>query len=675
MSYLCQDCSKFFRHWGKLQRIGFKSDLNSSRDVADIFVHGKEGCELCSIIRAYIPDEVKSMWSRTRSLQPFRLSVDMKGMEVGGAKLHVIKLEFGVGLVEICAVPVLHQLSIIKRSEVSSRNDSEHSLGQAHSWITACINGHKCQDMSIKAFPKRYVPTRLVCVRDSNDPYLCLANELPREVQYVTLSHCWGTAAQFTLTKVNLKTLRKRIPLKLLSKTFKQACFLARRFGFDYLWIDSLCIIQDDDYDWQIESSTMASVYGCSSLNIAASYARDGTVGCFVERNPEDVVPCQVSIGEQGHQQQIVCIPAEFYRRGLLGTSLGQRAWAFQERILAPRTLYFSEFQIFWGCQQLEACESFPNSIPPAVRMDINFRPHDSGNANNPTMHDVLTNSPGIWSDTVLSYSNGLLTRQEDKLVAISGVARLMQQVNKSEYLAGLWRENVEWQLLWSANSEPREWQATSKTKMINRPYRAPSWSWASTDGVIRQLFPDPTPNGTKGYQLCIQVSEAHVQPMNYSDKLGGTVDGWMKILSCGLRRVWRNRLTTWKNTIIVEKSDLSDNEDRSDFELEAVWDRPESLEEGKDLFYLPVWLNKTPYDQDKNIRRAGGLILSEFSTERRFGNTQPTTWYRRVGRATLEHKFHVSSMIVETSPKKFAFLQAHYNCPHKTRDETIFLV
>ena len=536
----------------------------------------------------------------------------------------------------------------------------------------------------MKAFPKRCVPTRLVCVRDSNNPYLCLADELSPEVQYATLSHCWGTAVQFTLTKANLKALRKRIPLEDLSKTFQQACFLARRFGFDYLWIDSLCIMQDDDYDWQIESSTMASVYGCSTLNIAASYARDGTVGCFVKRNPEDVVPCQVYIGEQGHEQQFVCIPAEFYRRGLLGTSLGQRAWAFQERFLAPRTLYFSEFQIFWGCQQLEACESFPNGMPPAVRMDIKFRPHDSGNANNPTMHDLLTDRRGIWSDTVLSYSIGLLTRREDKLVAISGVARLMQQINESKYLAGMWRENLEWQLLWSANSEPKEWQAKLNTKMMSSPYRAPSWSWASTDGVIRQLFPDPTPNGTKGYQLCIEVTAAHVEPLNSLDEFGGVADGWMRILSCGLLKVERKSVT-WKDTIVVEfnapesqrvvEGSDADKTGNSDLVLDAVWDWPKILEQDGDLFYLPVWLNTTPYGQDKNIRRAGGLILAASNNKRKFGWVHWKDVYRRVGRATLKHKFHVNSMIVETTPKKSAFLQAHYHGPHEKKNRTIFLV
>jgi hypothetical protein len=501
---------------------------------------------------------------------------------------------------------------------------------------------------------------------------------LPREVQYATLSHCWGTAAHFTLTKANSKALRKSIPLESLSKTFQQACFLARRFGFDYIWIDSLCIIQDDDHDWQIESSTMASVYGCSTLNIAASYARDGTVGCFVKRNPEDVVPCQVSIGENGHEKQNVCIPAQFYRRGLLGTSLGKRAWAFQERILTPRTLYFSESQIFWGCQQLEACESFPNGMPPAVRMDINFRPHDSGNANNPTMHDILTNSPGIWSDTVLSYSLGILTRQEDKLVAISGVARLMQQVNRDKYLAGIWKD-LEWQLLWSVNSERKERQATSKTKRITSSYRAPSWSWASTDGVIRQLFPDPTPTGTRGYQLCIEVAEAHVQPLNCSNELGGVNDGWLRILTCDLVRVWRNRTITWKSTLGVDEKDANmsiyKEQRKYDPELEAVWDCSESLEHEDDLFYLPVWVNTIPYAQNKNIRRAGGLILSASNTKRKFGEVQPETFYRRVGRATLEHEFFVLSTPAEMSPKKSALLSRHHDSSHRTKDKTIFLV
>ena len=145
---------------------------------------------------------------------------------------------------------------------------------------------------------------------------------------------------------------------------------------------------------------------------------------------------------------------------------------------------------------------------------------------------------------------------------------------------------------------------ARSNTKMMSSPYRAPSWSWASADGAIRQLFPDPTPNGTKGYQLCIEVAAARVVPLNLRDNLGGLTDGWLRILSCGLLKVERS----WNNTIVVkfnapesqrvvEESDAG-NTGNSDLKLDTVWDWPESLGQDGDLFYLPVWLNTTPYHQ-----------------------------------------------------------------------------
>lgn len=78
--------------------------MSSSRHVADIYIHAKEGCELCSILRTYIPDEVKSIWNNTQNIQRFRFSVNLEGMEVGGLKLHVMSLEFGIASVEICVV-------------------------------------------------------------------------------------------------------------------------------------------------------------------------------------------------------------------------------------------------------------------------------------------------------------------------------------------------------------------------------------------------------------------------------------------------------------------------------------------------------------------------------------------------------------------------------------------
>lgn len=100
---------------------------------------------------------------------------------------------------------------------------------------------------------------------------------------YATLSHCWGKGEFGTLKDTNFVDLQRGIPDQFLSRTFAVAINIARGAGLPYLWIDSLCIIQGNKKDWEIEASKMASVYGGSSLNIAASSARGGTEGCFLK--------------------------------------------------------------------------------------------------------------------------------------------------------------------------------------------------------------------------------------------------------------------------------------------------------------------------------------------------------------------------------------------------------
>ncbi|KAF8848137.1 HET-domain-containing protein [Acephala macrosclerotiorum] len=681
MSSLCEACEKFFQQWGKLHQIGFKGIVNSTRDMSELILKATKGCQFCFTLQACTPAKVKSIVNDNQGMKP-RLSIDLKGKEIRGMMLHIIKLELGVATVEICAIPVSDQLTISKRSEISLRNNSEHSLKLAASWLTGCIDNHQCQSMSAKAFPIRTLPSRLICVRQPDRPYLCSMAKLPANKRYTTLSHCWGSMVQFTLLTTNIEALRNHIPFDQLSKTFQHACFLVKRFEFDHLWIDSLCIMQDNAEDWQIESSMMASVYGCSSLNLAASHARDGTVGCFVDRKPEDVVPCQVAIPHQDHEQLFVCVPADFYRRELLGTSLGRRAWAFQERLLAPRTLYFSESQIFWGCQQLEACESFPDGMPPAVCMDINFHTHDGGIASNPTMHGLLKTRRGIWSDAVLAYSIGLLTKQEDKLVAISGVARLMQEVEFDMYHAGVWRKNMEWQLLWSVNSAPQETN-TPGTSTKALAYRAPSWSWAAAEGVIRQLFPDPTPNVTKGYQLCIEIVAAITIPLDPGNEFGSITDGWLRVASCGILQVQRLADHSHNNTIIIDyrtperhfagKESSKDNKEWQSLKLQVIWDWPSEIYHYYSLFYLPVWADRASYFAYGKPARFGGLILipSEMRSDSVGENLGHI--YKRVGRASSKYEDGLDEYGLEAQQRDF--VRMHQHAPDAKKHESIFLV
>lgn len=129
------------------------------------------------------------------------------------------------------------------------------------------------------------MPTRLIFLGDAYIK-LCLSSEFGTTLKYATLSHCWGSLPFMTLTTTNFEAFRNSIPLKDISKTFLDAVFVASELGFQYLWVDSLCIVQNDSDDWNAKSSLMSDVYGNSTINMAASSAINGSVGLFLNRYP-----------------------------------------------------------------------------------------------------------------------------------------------------------------------------------------------------------------------------------------------------------------------------------------------------------------------------------------------------------------------------------------------------
>ena len=153
------------------------------------------------------------------------------------------------------------------------------SLPLCKVWLQECYKSHNgCAPSGA-----RDLPTRLIYIAEIT-PRLCLSGELDKSIRYATLSHCWGLVKFPDLTTGSFGAFCQSIPSQALSKTFRDAIYIARYLGFSYLWIDSLCIFQDSEEDWARESSSMAKVYGGADLNIAASSARDGRDGCFFNR-------------------------------------------------------------------------------------------------------------------------------------------------------------------------------------------------------------------------------------------------------------------------------------------------------------------------------------------------------------------------------------------------------
>ena len=302
----------------------------------------------------------------------------------------------------------------------------------------------------------------------------------PPIAPYATLSHCWGPIEErkpLQLTLANWSTLTKRIPIASLPRTFQDAILVVKNIGVRYLWIDSLCIIQDSKSDWQNDSGRMTEIYRNAVVNVAAEAAPDCHAGLFVQRDDERVrVHALTGVGIAGSPSQKCLLVPRRYRELNEDNPLRKRAWTFQERLLAPRQISFDDHQVMWRCSRLAACEVFPSGYPCSSmeeHVDSKFLQYLESD------HSMEDASGGLWYRLVEAYKKGALTREEDKLVAIQGVVKLLKPMLKDDYLAGLWRKSLAFDLLWRV---VRVGQGSA-----SRPgkYRAPTWSWASVEGQI----------------------------------------------------------------------------------------------------------------------------------------------------------------------------------------------
>ena len=250
-----------------------------------------------------------------------------------------------------------------------------------------------------------------------------------------------------------------------------------------WLWIDSLCIVQDSGEDWNREALLMCQVYKHALLNIAADYAFDAREGCFHERNPLVIVPISLTfpgIGETWH----ATIDARSMFRWTVNAPLLQRAWVHQERHLARRVLHFSKKEIVWECcaeGPYFASETFPNGAPLKRLFDgkPKMQTHGSLDAKGKSGQKLHR----LWDGLCETYSEKQLSKKEDKLIALSGLRKEFEDLFPGDTcLAGHWRSRLPSSLLWTTKENQSD---ESSTKMLSI---APSWSWASVDGPV-ELF------------------------------------------------------------------------------------------------------------------------------------------------------------------------------------------
>lgn len=242
---------------------------------------------------------------------------------------------------------------------------------------------------------------------------------------------------------------------------------MTRNAGLDYVWIDSLCIVQDDHQDWLKESKRMGSIYERAEMTIAASHTPGCWEGFLFPRGP---LPPSIELpnffphtADASRVQVFATVRQEtaantFPEFG----ALNSRAWATQEWLLSRRIVFFTKGAIIWSCKAITQRETGERCF------------------------SVSRNTR--WKNVIEQYSDRQLTFATDRLIALEGLRMELGKKIACEYAFGVWKESLPNQLLW---------QVTKRIQgaAISDPLKLPTWTWAHVPCGVRFLLIDTAKN------------------------------------------------------------------------------------------------------------------------------------------------------------------------------------
>jgi hypothetical protein len=304
---------------------------------------------------------------------------------------------------------------------------------------------------------------------------------------YVALSHCWGGGESdkvppYCTTQGNISDRQVRLSIADLPLTFRDAVQVARGLKVQYLWIDSLCIMQGEGGDWKEESKRMEDVYTSAYCTIAATRAVDSNAG-FLKRDIRSEYVCvQDNLGRPFY---VCTCPADFDEE-VERARLNNRAWVMQERFLSRRTVHFGANQMYWECDSIEEVRAVGTSSKLiCANLDILLLSSDGKKKHfklDPKFPDLLLNSG--FSSTMyflqsflVDYSNRGLSKETDRVVALSGLAARIARALGCHQSFGIFELYLHRNLLWR-RSDPMK-------RIEYEPSEVPSWSWMAYTGGI----------------------------------------------------------------------------------------------------------------------------------------------------------------------------------------------
>jgi hypothetical protein len=204
------------------------------------------------------------------------------------------------------------------------------------------------------------MPTRLIDLKSKNDPNnLNLdCSEHRQDKRYVALSHRWGDPDKhksICLLIDNLEQWQRHINLSKLPQTFQDAVKITRQLGIRYLWIDSMCILQDSQEDWKTECQKMEDVFSFANVTVSAtcsSGVKDGFIKPDSVQNfrQRTAYPLDFVTENEERTRFYLCCAIDDFKRDVEEAELSTRGWVFQERALSRRIIHFTQTQLYWEC-------------------------------------------------------------------------------------------------------------------------------------------------------------------------------------------------------------------------------------------------------------------------------------------------------------------------------------
>ncbi|PWY73546.1 HET-domain-containing protein [Aspergillus eucalypticola CBS 122712] len=301
----------------------------------------------------------------------------------------------------------------------------------------------------------------------------------PSQRRYATLSYSWGSIDQ---AKRQLKTVSdthvehlSSIKLGKIPQTIADAIQLCRALGIRFLWVDALCIIQDDKEDWAKEALSMSQVYSHSFITLCILRGDSCSSGFLKPKHN----PLTVTVLEDCELVQTsVDLPGEFG--------------------LAPQIVFFGDsmFHMISGTLRKSADHS-------GFEHETYFERKDS-------LRETLCS----WYQLAQLYSKKLLTYEQDRLPAIAALARIInERFPEQRYLAGLWESDLHRGLLWTTVSF-KKFDDYHKLQSTNG-YTAPSWSWACRPVVLDWVKGPTNPTVSISSEVTLQKADVKSEKFN----------------------------------------------------------------------------------------------------------------------------------------------------------------